>query len=108
LARRFLAERFHEWKISSDYVARVVVSELVTNACQHGTGPIIVRIFLDERDGVPVIEVQDQSETLPTIRTEDHLDDSGREMLTVECLVETWGIRRIPEGGKIVWAKCRS
>ncbi|GAA1894310.1 hypothetical protein GCM10009736_73340 [Actinomadura bangladeshensis] len=33
LARRFLAERFAEWGISDDYVGRVVVSELVTNAC---------------------------------------------------------------------------
>jgi anti-sigma regulatory factor (Ser/Thr protein kinase) len=108
LARRFLAAHFRKWKIGGDYVARVVVSELVTNAYQHAVGPITVRIFLDQRDGRPVIEVQDQGEATPTIRPENHLDESGRGMVAVETLVETWGVRPIPEGGKVVWAKCRS
>jgi anti-sigma regulatory factor (Ser/Thr protein kinase) len=107
LARRFLAERFCEWGISEDYVARVVISELVTNAYLHGVGPIIVRAFRDKRDGLPVIEVWDKSEAAPIVRTEDDLGESGRGLLTVENLVESWGTRSIAEGGKIVWAKCR-
>lgn len=33
LARGFLAARFAEWGIGDDYVGRLVVCELVTNAC---------------------------------------------------------------------------
>ncbi|GAA1898738.1 hypothetical protein GCM10009736_78960 [Actinomadura bangladeshensis] len=33
LARRFVAERFAGWGIEDDYVGRLVVCELVTNAC---------------------------------------------------------------------------
>ncbi|WP_395111686.1 ATP-binding protein, partial [Actinomadura sp. SCN-SB] len=58
-ARRFVAERFHEWGHQDDYVGRVVVTELVTNAYQHGAGFIVVRVFRDERDGLAVIEVWD-------------------------------------------------
>ncbi|TDE36882.1 ATP-binding protein [Actinomadura sp. 6K520] len=57
LARRFLAERFAEWGIEDDYVGRLVVCELVTNAWRHGEGPIVVRVFRDECDGRPVVEV---------------------------------------------------
>ncbi|TDC44975.1 hypothetical protein E1281_31850, partial [Actinomadura sp. KC345] len=53
LARRFLAGRFAEWGIEDDYVGRVVVCELVTNAYLHGKGQIVVRLYLDERDGRP-------------------------------------------------------
>lgn len=45
--------------IEDDYVARLVVCELVTNSFKHGEGPIIVRLFRDERDGHPIVEVWD-------------------------------------------------
>ncbi|MGI5325292.1 ATP-binding protein [Actinomadura nitritigenes] len=57
LARRFLAEWFREWGSRDDYIGRVLVSELVTNSCVHGEGPVVVRVFRDERDGGAVIEV---------------------------------------------------
>ena len=60
-AREFLADRFREWGIKDDYVGRPVVCELVTNAWRHGEGPIIVRLYRDERDGLVVIEVWDQA-----------------------------------------------
>lgn len=51
LARRFLAQRFREWGIADDYLGRLVVCELVTNAYLHGEAPIVVRVFADEHDG---------------------------------------------------------
>ncbi|MGI5322747.1 ATP-binding protein [Actinomadura nitritigenes] len=56
-ARRFLAEWFAKWGIADDYLGRLVICELVTNAYRHGEGPIVVRMLLDERDGRPMIEV---------------------------------------------------
>ncbi|WP_165970739.1 ATP-binding protein [Actinomadura sp. 6K520] len=57
MARRFLAGRFAEWGIADDHDGRLIVSELATNALVHGHGPIVVRVFRDEHDGLPVIEV---------------------------------------------------
>ncbi|RSN68111.1 MULTISPECIES: ATP-binding protein [Actinomadura] len=105
-ARRFVAERFREWGIGDDHTARLIVSELVTNAWQHGDGPIVVRVFRDERDGRPVIEVWDGGGGRPVVLPEDHAATCGRGVFMVAQLTDTWGIRPLVEGGKLVWAKC--
>ncbi|GGU93070.1 hypothetical protein GCM10010182_05620 [Actinomadura cremea] len=105
-ARRFVADRFREWGLGDDRTARLIVSELVTNAWRHGSGPIVVRVFRDERDGRPVIEVWDGGEGRPVVRPEDHAAVCGRGVFLVSQLTDTWGIRPLTEGGKLVWAKC--
>jgi anti-sigma regulatory factor (Ser/Thr protein kinase) len=107
LARRFLAERFAEWGISDDYIGRVVVSELVTNAYLHGKGQIVVRVFRDERDRLVVVEVWDAGEGRPRVRPEDHAATSGRGLLLMAEIVHGWGVRPLNEGGKVTWAKLR-
>jgi anti-sigma regulatory factor (Ser/Thr protein kinase) len=106
LARDFLAALFREWGSTDDFMARLVVCELVTNAWRHGEGQIIVRVFRDVRPDVAVIEVWDQGDGLPVIGPEDFEATSGRGLLLVSQLVHDWGTRPIAEGGKIVWAKC--
>ncbi|TDE27868.1 ATP-binding protein [Actinomadura sp. 6K520] len=107
LARRFLAERFREWGIADDYLGRLVVCELVTNAYLHGEGPIIIRVFMDERDGGVIVEVWDAGEGRPVIGREDHAATSGRGLLLMSELVTDWGVRPLNEGGKVTWAKLR-
>lgn len=105
LARRFLAGLFAEWGIKDDYAGRTVVCELVTNSYLHGEGQIVVRIFRDERDGCPVVEVWDAGEGRPEIQPENYAAESGRGLLLMAELVHDWGVRPLNEGGKIVWAK---
>ncbi|TYK46005.1 ATP-binding protein [Actinomadura decatromicini] len=107
LARRFLAARFVEWGIEDDSPGRVVVSELVTNAWLHGEGVIVVRVFRDERDGRPVVEVWDGGEGRPVVREEDLGATSGRGLRLMAELVHEWGVRPLNEGGKVTWAKLR-
>ncbi|MEU8341082.1 ATP-binding protein [Spirillospora sp. NPDC048832] len=107
MARRFVAERFAEWGIEDDYVGRLVACELVTNSYLHGEGQIVLRVFRDERDGRPVVEVWDAGEGRPELRPEDCAAESGRGLLLMAELVHEWGVRPLNEGGKVTWAKLR-
>ncbi|MFC4054510.1 ATP-binding protein [Actinomadura syzygii] len=104
-ARRFVAARFAEWGIADDDIGRLVVSELVTNAYVHGEGRIVVRVFVDKHDRLPVVEVWDGGAKLPFIPALDCTATCGRGLLLVAELVREWGVRPLDEGGKVTWAK---
>lgn len=106
LARDFLATLFREWGSADDFMARLVVCELVTNAWRHGEGQIILRVFRNVRAHLVVIEVWDQGDGLPVVGPEDFEATSGRGLLLMSRVVDDWGTRPIAKGGKIVWAKC--
>lgn len=106
LARDFVAAQFREWGSTDDFMARLVVSELVTNAWRHGEGQIILRVFRNVRADLAVIEVWDQGAGLPVVGPVDFEATSGRGLLLMSQVVDDWGTRPITEGGKIVWAKC--
>jgi anti-sigma regulatory factor (Ser/Thr protein kinase) len=105
LARRFLAGLFREWGVEDDHAGRVVVSELVTNAYQHGRGAIVVRVYRDQRDGEAVIEVWDEGPGLPVLGTAGGNATSGRGLMLMSRLVQDWGTRPAEGGGKIVWGR---
>jgi hypothetical protein len=105
-ARRFVAERFAAWGIADDYTGRLIVSELVTNALLHGEGPLVLRLFQDERDGMPTIEVRDGGDGRPVIQPANNAAISGRGLQMVAGLAHDWGTRPLVEGGKLAWAKC--
>ncbi|MBO2454377.1 ATP-binding protein [Actinomadura barringtoniae] len=100
-----MADRFRSWGIENDYFARLVISELVTNAWRHGKGEIVVRVA---HDGCgPLIQVRDDSPELPEARHEDHSAEDGRGLITVADLTTEWGVRPCEDSGKIVWARPR-
>ncbi|MCZ9337644.1 ATP-binding protein, partial [Streptomyces sp. TRM76130] len=65
-------------------IAVLLVSELVTNALRHATGPIGVRLVAPAGpDGVLRVEVSDPLPDLPHERPADPEDESGRGLRMV-------------------------
>ncbi|XRQ11862.1 ATP-binding protein [Actinomadura welshii] len=85
------------------YVAKVVVSELVTNVLRHTTSTAAtVRVV--QADKGTVIEVFDSSDVLPVAGAADLLDEGGRGLAMLDALVKEWGAQPLGGGGKAVWA----
>ncbi|MFB4315501.1 ATP-binding protein [Actinomadura sp. 21ATH] len=105
-ARDFVALTFGTWGLE-DFLARIVVSELATNAVKHGSREddlVVVRTYRRD-DGCAVIEAWDRSDAVPALRPGDHASESGRGLLLLEQLVRRWGTRPLAEGGKVVFAE---
>ncbi|WP_208117169.1 SpoIIE family protein phosphatase [Streptomyces sp. NBC_00582] len=86
------------------FAAELILSELVTNAIRHGTGPVRVRL-LHDRSRSLICEVSDRSNTAPHLRRAASTDEGGRGLFLVAQLSRTWGTRYLPEG-KVIWAEC--
>ncbi len=84
------------------FAAELILSELVTNAVRHGTGPIRVRLL---HDRTLICEVSDTSSTAPHLRRAASTDEGGRGLFLVAQLSQTWGTRYLSEG-KVIWAEC--
>ena len=81
---------------------RLVVSELATNAVQHGRTPFVVT--LGELDGFVRLAIRDGS-PLPPVMSAPHLMDlGGRGLVLVEQLSHAWGSSTDGSGSKSVWA----
>ncbi|MFF8847952.1 ATP-binding protein [Streptomyces sp. NPDC015127] len=79
-----------EWTDVID-TAELLLTELVTNALRHGKADDIgVRVYLD--GDRCVIEVVDGSPVRPELRQAGPDDESGRGLLLVESLAESWGV----------------
>ncbi|MEU5265802.1 ATP-binding protein [Amycolatopsis sp. NPDC021455] len=84
----------------------IVVTELVTNAYDHGRGPSEIRMGFTPRPCLVRVEVDDGSPAHPVVASPSLTALGGRGMLIVEKLSAAWGVRDDPEtGGKTVWAE---
>jgi anti-sigma regulatory factor (Ser/Thr protein kinase) len=85
-------------------VARLLVTELVANALQHGSGVVVLLVA---RDGVGVrIHVEDESPELPVIvEPSQPWPEHGAGMRLVAALADRWGVapRGDAQPGKRVW-----
>lgn len=87
-------------------VARLLVSELVTNAVQHTRsrrpGGTVTLVVIDLADGIRV-EVSDEGSlrSVPVVR-DDLTATSGRGLFLVQSLADDWGYLSDP-GGTTVW-----
>ncbi|MFJ3757851.1 SpoIIE family protein phosphatase [Streptomyces sp. NPDC090080] len=101
-ARRLTAGRLAEWGLGGlEDSTELIVSELVTNAVRHSSGPIGLRLI---RHQVLTCEVFDSNDCLPRAHTARTTDENGRGLFLVDRLSRRWDAR--PEaGGKVVWSE---
>jgi anti-sigma regulatory factor (Ser/Thr protein kinase) len=89
-ARRQVRETLHRWDLHAQAdLTELIVSELVTNALRHGTGPIEVRLFY--RCGDLRIEVHDSGQGRPVRREVTDDDECGRGLLLLDGLLGIHG-----------------
>ncbi|MFE6776215.1 ATP-binding protein [Streptomyces sp. NPDC057702] len=108
--RRALRELLRQWGGSPDqaHVAELLTSELTTNALVHTDSGAVVRVRLPRGAHGQVgdrlrVEVRDFADRLPRPRREaPHAGTSGRGLLLVEAMADTWGVREHAVG-KVVW-----
>lgn len=84
-------------------VARLLVTELVSNAVRHGSGS--VELVVARNGGGVRIEVHDESPDLPVIVELQPLMEGGAGMRLVATLSDSWGVSPRSDGqpGKRVW-----
>jgi anti-sigma regulatory factor (Ser/Thr protein kinase) len=106
-ARSRTAAALRRWRCQRERIDDVVlvVSEVVTNAVQHGAGVVLVRLL--RRHFYVRIEVQDNSPKLPVLMAPPPTAERGRGVSIVRSLAARWGSRRVG-GGKLVWAELPS
>nr|WP_232523355.1 ATP-binding protein [Nocardioides sp. MAH-18] len=106
-ARRWVVDTCHD--IGRDDLvecAELGVSELVTNALLHASGPISVRVRGTREH--PRVEVHDGSREVPELPVTEPLDEDdllltfGRGLGIVARCSDAWGVD-IEEDGKTVW-----
>ncbi|MET9680093.1 SpoIIE family protein phosphatase [Streptomyces coeruleorubidus] len=95
--------RLSDWGLDeAGFAAELILSELITNAIRHGTGPIRVRLL---HGRTLICEVSDASNTAPHLRRAASTDEGGRGLFLVAQLSQSWGTRYLAEG-KVIWAEC--
>lgn len=82
--------------------ARLVVSELATNAVRHAHTPFVVTLARVEQS--VLLTVADGSPDSPVQLATGHLHVGGRGLSIVEVTSDDWGVIRRGGDGKAVWA----
>nr|WP_241265432.1 ATP-binding protein [Streptomyces boncukensis] len=92
------------WDVRGPLAENVVlaVSELVTNAVEHGEGDVALRVQC--ADNELHVAVTDGSTALADLRSPEDEDDSGRGLLLVAVLAHRWGTS---DGGRTTWCVFR-
>ncbi|WP_328879768.1 ATP-binding protein [Streptomyces sp. NBC_00299] len=110
LARRRVRDHLADWghgqRDAALEDAVLLVSELATNVVRHG--PLLEREFevavTALADGSCLIEVSDEGQYAPRLRSVGESEEAGRGLHLVENLAAAWGVWSRGRHGKTVWA----
>ncbi|MEZ0164836.1 ATP-binding protein [Kineococcus sp. LSe6-4] len=93
LARHFLEEHWcHQHSSAHLDQAKLLFTELVTNAVRHAGPPVLLQVECVETDGV-LLSVSDGDPSPPVTTVADPADLGGRGVHLVELLSRDWGVR---------------
>ena len=99
-ARRFVQDSLAQESEDLRADAALLVSEVVTNAVLHTSGPVSIEVL--HKGGAYRVAVTDGSKTPPTEKGYQRDDATGRGIQLLECLAAAWGCKR-SGSGKVVW-----
>lgn len=85
------------------YTARLLVTELVSNAVLHGRGTVLVTVARGH--GGVRVEVHDESPQLPVVVHRSPMAEHGAGLRLVSAMAGSWGTELLGDGrpGKRVW-----
>lgn len=85
------------------WAVQLVVTELATNACEHGAGRVTVAASATRRPCSALLEVHDAGDEHPVVVRPSAASRRGRGLVLVTDLARSWGVRPAAPG-KTVWA----
>lgn len=93
------------WHVPFDRgLVALLLTELLTNAMEHGEPPIAVTMDWDEHR--LRVAVSDGSPTVPVHRVPAPFDTAGRGIWLLDQAASAWGVDATPTG-KAVWFELR-
>ncbi|MGP3952887.1 ATP-binding protein [Streptomyces sp. 7N604] len=102
-ARNLVDEHLTRWNLASLIDdAKIVASELVTNAIQYAPCRV-VGFALRYAEGALRIEVEDDSSEDPLLQQTNGYEEHGRGLQLVGHLTQRWGFHRNVSGTKTTW-----
>jgi anti-sigma regulatory factor (Ser/Thr protein kinase) len=99
-ARRFVRDVLHDKSRDILEAAELMASELATNCVQHAQ-TCFELVINDEQRRIRV-EVRDTGQGRPVLQSPAPTEQTGRGLLIVEAMSDTWGIDP-SSAGKTVW-----
>jgi anti-sigma regulatory factor (Ser/Thr protein kinase) len=104
-ARQFVAGQLAGWDDDAIGDARLLVTELVTNAVVHAATE--VEVAVQRHDRRARVEVFDSSPATAAPKSSRRDEPTGRGLVIVAGLSSDWGVRHL-EDSKVVWFEVES
>jgi anti-sigma regulatory factor (Ser/Thr protein kinase) len=100
-ARRFASEVLQTAADDAREAVVLMISELASNCVRHTDSGFQLTIV--QTAGEIRVEATDAGRGAPTMRNPGPSDPNGRGLQIVDMLASSWGVERLPDGGKTVW-----
>ncbi|MFE2017824.1 SpoIIE family protein phosphatase [Streptomyces sp. NPDC059499] len=110
-ARQQVRELLHDWSDGEQIdAAELLVSEMSTNVLVHTDGDalLVAEVSGEQGERLLRVEVADASDELPHKRRPGEMASSGRGLVLMEMLADTWGVDPRGEGKSIWFELCES